>query len=164
LIDSDTVVSSEEIQLCCGLQKSQIADLEKADVIKKKGHGKYLLVESLLNLSDYRSKGGNQKDDSGNVIDYEEQRARKIKEEADALERKRLADELKTFDREEYEKLIADAIQVQKRELSALPLTLQRMVPGMSAKTIEQVTKACARSHNAVLDLQLDAPAADQSV
>lgn len=147
---------------CIGKKKTVLSELELKGVIKKSGHGKYLLLDSLDGFHDHMRRGNSQ-DESGNVIDYNVERARKIKEEADALERKRLIDEKKQIDRDEYSTLISEAIQVQKRELAALPLTLQRMVPGMSAKAIEQITKACARSHNAVLDLQIDAESADQS-
>lgn len=118
--------------------------------------GKYLLMESIANYCKFLH-GSSSGTAGGDVLDYNEHRARKTKLEADQLERKAQIEKFEMLPRKEYGELIQAALMVQKRELAGLPLTLQRMVPGMTAKTIEQVTKACARAHNAVLDLQLDA-------
>lgn len=139
-----------------GMSLNQVGVYEKKGAIKRKGHGKYLLLDSLDGFHQFKRMGGDVNEEDNNIINYDKERARKTKLEADRLERQKAIDLGDVLSKEEYGGLIGDALSVQKRELKALSLTLQRMVPGMSAKTIEQVEKACARAHNAVLDLQLD--------
>ena len=156
MINSETTVNISELEICLGIRKTKICVLEQSGVIVRRSRGKYALVQSINNYHEYLKNQHNVKTSEGNVIDYQAERARKTREEADALERKRRTEEGEMLNREDYSVLISEVISVQSRELAGLPVTLRRLIPGISAKAIEQVTKACARSHNAVLDLRLD--------
>lgn len=92
----------------------------------------------------------------GEVIDFNVERARKTKEEADKLERENQLATGEVLDQDEYGHLITEALLVQKRELESLELQLSHLLPGMSNTVREEIKRIAARCHNAVLDLQID--------
>lgn len=154
-VDESTLVDLPSICRILGISATNVPMLIDNNALMKSGHGKYRLVDSVIaymNVKSGRPQNGSA-EDTRDFIDYDYERARKVQEEANRLQRIRLRELNHTLDRDEYAGLLAHAVNVQKRELAALKLTLERMVPGMSAKAGEQVDKACARAHNAILDL-----------
>ena len=156
MIDNDTLVTNQELMLCLGIKKSQLSTLERSDVIKRKDKNQYWLVDSLRGYRDYQRKGGNvnaKPNGDGEIIDFNEQRARKTKLEADALE---LVNQTKAGRFKEISEVTADiddAMAVVSRILGDLKLNIGRHAPQLPNRALDLIEKECAKALTAICEL-----------
>ena len=155
MLDITQPASDKDLASLWGISDRRVRDLKTEGVIDAVGPNQYDLIDANRKYIDFKTKPVT-KSSSGEVIDFNVERARKVKEEADKLEREnRLADN-EVLDQDEYGQLLMEALLVQKRELESMELQLSHLLPGMSNSVREEIKRISARCHNAVLDLQID--------
>ncbi len=154
-IDETTEVSLSEIGLCLGLSQSVISELERAGVVIKASHGKYLLVKTLNNYKRHIKTGSSTmaSDPDGNILDFNVERARKTKAEADRLERINRVETGEYVSLEEAKSDISEAVGVCSRILGNLKLNIARIAPQMPNRALDLIEKEQAKMLTALIEL-----------
>lgn len=157
MIDESTEVSASELKLILEVEKSQLADYVKKGIVERSGYGKYKLVESVRRHREWMKDGGRISSpittESGEVIDFNEQRARKTKLEADALELKNAQEVGKYRDISEVTAEIQDAARITATVLNNLKLNIARLAPELPNRALDAIEKESAKALMAICEL-----------
>lgn len=134
------------------LSQRQVERLIENGVLTRNEDNNLVISESVAAYVQYKTKPVTT-DSDGTVIDFNEQRARKTKLEADALQLKNEIETGKYLELSTVSADIEDAVTVVSRILNDLKLNISRHAPEMPNRALDLIEKECAKALTAVCDL-----------
>lgn len=155
IIDSDKPDTAKNVASLLGISERQVRRLAEDQVIPALGNNQFMPLECNHAYIDFKS--GKSKpvaiDDTGQVIDFDKERARKTKAEADRIEFQNKIDVGKYREISEVSAEMQDAARVTATVLNDLKLTIARLAPELPNRALDAIEKESKKALTAIIEL-----------
>ena len=151
-ITKSTEVSAKELAAVLGVSDRRIRQYVEEEVIPAIGNNQFNLSDCVAAFVGFKTKPVSY-DSSGQVIDFNEQRARKTKLEADKIEFQNQIDTGKYRLIEEVTGEMQDAVRVSASVLNNLKLNVARLAPELPNRALDAIEKESAKALTAIIEL-----------
>lgn len=150
-------------QTCTGVQLAQLLDLSKRrieqlaslGVVVRAERGKYLVIASVNGYCKYIHSKEEEKtvDHNGEVLNFNMEKARKVRAEADLLELRSKEASGKFIAVEDVKADISEAVGICAKILGSLSIQLARIAPELPNRALDLIEKEQAKMLTAICDL-----------
>ena len=151
-ITRSTEVSAKELAAVLGVSDRRVRQYVEEEVIPAIGNNKFNLSDCVAAFVEFKTKPVTY-DGDGKVIDFNEQRARKTKLEADKIEFQNKIDTGKYRLIEEVTGEMQDAVRVSASVLNNLKLNIARLAPELPNRALDAIEKESAKALTAIIEL-----------